>query len=187
MNKRPHRRPRKPTTSLVTTSVVEGIEVFRDHACCEIFLRTAAAVQRSYGFDVLAYVLLPESFRWILHLGRGRSTVSDVMRDLKKISALEIMSYLEKEHRYDMLEVFSRSARRLVDQHRRFWQPHFEEIAIGDLETLRSRVASLGDDPVRLGLVQRASDYPYSAVGFTQTTGSSPIALTPPSELEWIS
>jgi len=135
---------------------------------------------------VLAYVIMPSYFRWIVHLGRGRSTVSDVMRDLKGQSALEIMAYLEKEHSYGALSVFFRSAKDLGDQRRRFWRPHFEQTVIGDLETLRSRIEAMHEEPVRAGLAAHPAEYRYSSARNHLLGDQSVLPVTPLSALEWI-
>ena len=185
MSARRIRRPKVPTTSLLSTGVVDETAVFSDPACCDILIRAMESCQKRYGFDVLAFAILPEHFQWIVHLGRGRATVSDVMRDLKNLSAREIMAYLGKEHSYGALTVFARNARRLLDQRRRFWRPHFEETVIGDLETLRERIKAVLDEPVRRGLAAQASDYHYCSAG--GHLGEKPtLAVTPLSELEWI-
>ena len=180
------RRPRSPTTSLVTTGVVEDTPVFSDAVCCDILLRTVHVCQQKYGFEVLAFVILPSRFRWIVHLGRGRATVSDVMRDLKNQSAREIMTVLEKEHSYGVLQVFVRNARDLNDQRRRFWRPHFEETVIGDLETLRARIEDLHEEPIREGLASTAAEYRYSSAGSHPPGERSILSVTPLSQLEWI-
>lgn len=179
-------RPKRPTTSLVTTGVVEEIPVFSDGVCSDILVRSLLAAQRSRGFEVLAYVIMPAYFRWIVHLGRGRSTVSDVMRDLKKQSALEIMAYLEKGHSYGALSVFFRNAKSLDDQRRRFWRPHFEETVIGDLETLRSRIEAIHEEPVRAGLARNPAEYRYSSARNHLLGDHSVLPVTPLSALEWI-
>ena len=179
-------RPRRPTTSLVTTGVVEEIPVFSDGICADILVRALQAVQQSRGFEVLAYVILPSSFSWIVHLGRGRWTVSDVMRDLKGQSALEIMAYLEKEHSYGALSAFFRNAKSLDDQRRRFWRPHFEETVIGDLETLRSRIEAMHEEPVRAGLAAHPAEYRYSSARNHLLGDQSVLPVTPLSALEWI-
>lgn len=179
-------RPKRPTTSLVTTGVVEDIPVFSDSVCSDILIRAVQAVQQSHRFEVLAYVIMPAYFRWIVHLGRGRSTISDVMRDLKKQSAWEIMSYLEKEHSYGALTVFFRNARSLDDQRRRFWRPHFDETVIGDLETLRSRIEAIHEEPVRAGLAGHAAEYRFSSARNHLLGDHAILPVTPLSALEWI-
>lgn len=179
------RRPRVPTTSLLSTGVVDETPVFLDTACCDILIRAMEACQKRYGFDVLAFAILPDHFQWIVHLGRGRATVSDVMRDLKNRSAREIMAYLGKEHSYDALTVFARNARKLLDQRRRFWRPHFEETVIGDLETLRERIKGVLDEVVRRGLAAKPSDYQWCSAG-SQVGGRPALPVMPLSELEWI-
>lgn len=186
MLRMPGPRPKRPTTSLLTTSVVEEIPVFADSVCSDILVRAIRSVQQARRFEVLAYVIMPASLRWIVHLGRGRWTVSDVMRDVKKQSALEIMRYLEKEHSYGTLSVFFRNARSLDDQRRRFWSPHFEETVIGDLETLRSRIEALHEEPVRAGLAAHAAEYRYSSARNHLLGDHSLLPVTPLSSLEWI-
>lgn len=179
-------RPKGPITCLVTTGVVEDSPVFADPVCCDILLRTIARCQQSYGFEVLAYAILPEHFRSILHLGRGRTSISDVMRELKKQSAREIMTYLEKEHSYETLRVFSQNVRKSDNQRRRFWRPHYSEIAIGDLETLRERITEIHDQVVRRGLAGQATEYRYSSAGLHLQGDHPLLPVTAISELDWI-
>ncbi len=186
MSSEHRQRPKSPTTSFVSTGVIEDLPVFSDPSCCEILLRVALHVQQTLRFEVLAYVVLPGAFRWIVHVGRGHVTVSDLMRDVKTQSAIEIMAYLDKEHSYGTLKVFARSARRLEDQRRRFWRPHFDETAIGDLETLRRRIDEIHDEPVLSKLAESADRYRFSSAGI-HLQGERPLlGVTPLAELDWI-
>ena len=53
--------------------------------------------QEKYKFNVIAYVIMPSHFHWILEINNKLGTISDIMRDIKKYSAWDIMEKMEKE------------------------------------------------------------------------------------------
>lgn len=68
----------------VTTSVRYFIPVFEDHTNCDILISNIKHYQNRYKFIVLAYVIMPDHFHWIVSVEPSLGTISDVMRDIKK-------------------------------------------------------------------------------------------------------
>ena len=74
----------------VTTTVVRFLEVFKSDHACKILISNIKFYQSKYKFAILAYVIMPSHFHWILEVNPDLGTISDIMRDLKRNSSKEL-------------------------------------------------------------------------------------------------
>jgi REP element-mobilizing transposase RayT len=81
----------------VTTTVINFLEVFNDHEACDILIGIIKHYQERYKFEILAYVIMPSHFHWIIEVNPDNGTISDLMRDIKKYSGWDIMDLVEKK------------------------------------------------------------------------------------------
>ena len=79
----------------VTTTVVNHAPVFTQDKYCDILIHNIKHYQERYKFVVLGYVIMPTHFHWIVEVEPKLGTISDVMRDIKKYSAWDLMEALE--------------------------------------------------------------------------------------------
>ena len=82
----------------LTTTIVEFIKVFIKDVYCDILIKNIKHYQEKYKFEILAYVIMPTHFHWLIMVNPKYGTVSDIMRDIKKYSAWDIMEILEKKN-----------------------------------------------------------------------------------------
>jgi REP element-mobilizing transposase RayT len=110
------------THFFVTTTVVDFLRVFKDENVCKLLVSNINHYKRKYNFIILGYVIMPSHFHWIIEVNKKFGTISDIMRDIKKYSAWDIMEYLLKtNHNYN--NEFKESAKGYMEQKRKFWMP----------------------------------------------------------------
>jgi len=147
----------------VTTTVVKWVEVFTEDRYCDLLIKNIKHYQQRYQFVVLGYVIMPSHFHWILEVDSNTGTISDIMRDIKKYSAWDIMEELQKSGREDLLTIFRNAARDYPDRTRKFWMDRFDDELIRNQQMFTTKLTYIHNNPVRAGLVEQAEDYRYSS------------------------
>jgi REP element-mobilizing transposase RayT len=150
------------TIFFVTTTVVSFLSIFADPAACNILIRNIKHYQERYKFSILAYVIMPSHFHWIVEVNKKYGTISDIMRDIKKQSAVEIMSYLTNE-KYDLKMELYKNAAMCYDQKRKFWMKRFDDEVIRNEKMFWAKLRYIHNNPVKAGLVDKIYDYKYSS------------------------
>lgn len=118
------------TLYFVTTTVVHHAKVFTEDKCCAILVENIKYYQKKYRFKIYGYVIMPSHFHWVVEVNPALGLISDVMRDIKKYSAWDIMEALERFGKGGLLRMFSAEARALPDQRRKFWMKRFDDEVI---------------------------------------------------------
>jgi putative transposase len=147
----------------VTTTVVRWANVFSNEQCCDLLVRNIKYYQLRYKFAILGYVIMPSHFHWVVEVNPTLGTISDIMRDIKKYSAWDIMEELERQGRDDLLTLFRCEAEGYSDKKRRFWTERFDDEVIRNQQMLCAKIAYIHNNPVKAGLVDRAEEYKYSS------------------------
>lgn len=106
---------------------------------------------------------MPSHFHWIVEIESTFGTISDIMRDIKKFSAWEIMAALEQDGRNDLMQMFELKAKGYNDQSRKFWMPRFDDEAMRNMVMLRTKLDYIHNNPVEAQLVKNPEDYKYSS------------------------
>ncbi|MFZ0454246.1 MAG: transposase [Ignavibacteriaceae bacterium] len=147
----------------VTTTVVKFLNIFFDENACELLLQNIKHYRKKYNFIVLGYVIMPSHFHWIVEVNKEFGTISDIMRDIKKYSAWDIMEYLSKT-KYEYNEIFIESAQVYKDQKQKFWIPRFDDEVIRNEKMFWSKLNYIHNNPVKEGIVIKPEKYKYSSV-----------------------
>jgi len=163
MSRRGRLRFKSAQTFFVTTTVVNFAAVFREDRYCEILVRNIKHYQQRYRFRILAYVIMPSHFHWVVHTDPKIGTISDIMRDIKKYSAWDIMSELESAGQSNLIRMFEAEAGDITDQRRKFWMRRFDDRIIRSTRMLRTVIEYIHRNPVKAGLVDGVTDYKYSS------------------------
>ena len=95
----------------ITTTVIQHIQVFTEDEYSEVLIKNIKYYQEKFQFDILAYVIMPSHFHWIVEINPKKGTISDVMRDIKKHSAWDIMDLLKTRNKKDVLKIFEVNAK----------------------------------------------------------------------------
>lgn len=147
----------------VTTTLVLFANIFAEDRYCDILVHNIKHYQERYRFVILGYVIMPSHFHWIVEVDPERGTISDIMRDIKKYSAWDILSLLKEEGRTEFDAVFKAEAAPYRDQEKKVWMKRFHDEAIRNQEMFLSRLHYIHNNPVEAGLVDRPEQYKYSS------------------------
>jgi len=147
----------------ITTSVVEHLNVFSSTETCEILIRNIIFYQEKYHFQILGYVIMPSHFHWIITTDNEFGTISDIMRDLKKYSAWDIMDFIENKSNNKFIETFRIIGEKYKDQKRKSWQERFDDVIINSRSFFLQKLQYIHNNPVKAGLVEQPEDYKYSS------------------------
>lgn len=119
--------------------------------------------QERYQFKVLGYVIMPSHFHWVIEIQPKFGSISDIMRDIKKYSAWDLMEALERDKAAGLLSLFLSNAKELQNQKRKFWMRRFDDQVIRNTDMLRTKLEYIHHNPVKAGLVDKHEDYKYSS------------------------
>ena len=155
----------------VTTTVVDFLKVFSDTKCCDALISNIKHYQKKYNFDILAYVIMPShsclagrQVHWIVQVDRTKGTISDIMRDIKKYNAWDIMEIIKNmKKKKDLLKIFEKNAGEYNDRKRKFWMKRFDDQVIRNQRMFYTKLNYIHNNPVNAGLVIRPEDYHYSS------------------------
>jgi putative transposase len=151
------------TLFFVTSTVVNFAKVFTDEKYCKILIDNIKHYQQRFQFDILAYVIMPSHFHWIVDVKPELGTISGVMRDIKKYSAWQLMEALENDGKGPLLRLFRASAQGFADQSRRFWMKRFDDEVVRNAGMLRTKIEYIHYNPVKAGLISEPEQFKYSS------------------------
>lgn len=149
------------TFFFITTTVVKFLDVFKYPECCELLIKSILHYQKRYQFKILGYVIMPSHFHWIIQVDPVYGSVSDLMRDIKKYSAWDIMDLIENQT--DFSKVFYNEAVEYSDQKRKFWMKRFDDNVIRTKKEFYEQLKYIHNNPIKAGLVWKPEDYKYSS------------------------
>ena len=123
----------------------------------------------SAGFLLFAYVIMIDH----LHLLTSRpTTTSNVLRALKGITARRVIDYLKEKNFLSSLSKLEHQGR---ERNHRYslWQTEKNVFPIFSERKFMEKVQYSHQNPVRAGLVERATDYRWSSARIWQGCQSS--------------
>ncbi|MFA5803587.1 MAG: transposase [Melioribacteraceae bacterium] len=144
----------------VTTTIINFTKVFLKDSYCELVIENIKFYQKKYKFEIIAYVIMPSHFHWIIKVEPKNGTISDIMRDIKKYSAWDILERLEIE-KSALLQNFINV--NMPKQKRQLWMHRFDDEVIRNDKMLWTKIKYIHNNPVEAELVEKAEDYKYSS------------------------
>lgn len=114
------------------------------------------------AFKVLGYVIMPDHLH-VLIWPQGKATVSDIMRDFKKFTAVRIIRQAEVEQKEGWLAQFQQSGRETGRSQNKVWQDDYWDKLVFTEKFLRQKLNYIHLNPLRSRLVDDLNDYPYSS------------------------
>ena len=151
----------------ITATVVDWIDIFTRQAYRDIVIESLDYCIKNKGMLLYGYVIMSNHIHLIIQSEEGK--LSDLIRDFKKFTAKSILEKIQNspESRKEwMLEHFKLATQTHIrNKDYQFWQygNHAEEIYSNDF--MWSKLDYIHLNPVRSGLVSKASDYIYSSAG----------------------
>ncbi|HEX5743736.1 MAG TPA: transposase [Flavobacteriaceae bacterium] len=149
----------------ITATVVDWIDVFTKPIYKDCIIDCLNYCIKNKGMILYGYVIMSNHIHLIVQSNEGK--LSDLLRDFKKYTAKTILAKIQEgtESRKDwMMERFKLAATNHVrNQHYQFWQygNHSEEIFSDKF--MWSKLDYIHLNPIRAGVVYKASDYIYSS------------------------
>ena len=143
----------------VTTTVIKFLPVFENNDYCNILINNIKHYQEKFKFEVLAYVIMPSHFHWIVEINPECGTISDIMRDIKKFTAWQIFDTLGQGE--DL--VFVKEAEKIKGQDRKLWMKRFDDEVIRNEKMFWTKLIYIHNNPVEKGLAIKPEDYKYSS------------------------
>ncbi len=144
----------------VTTTVRNFTKVFVEEKYCDVLIGNIKHYQKKYKFLILGYVIMPSHFHWIVKTEPKFGTISDIMRDIKKYTAWDVLKILEKE-KPTLLKIFRKDVK--SGQKQQFWIHRFDDQVIRNNKMFWTKLQYIHNNPVKAGIVKRAVDYKYSS------------------------
>ena len=107
----------------------------------ELFWQTLRHVREYYPFRLLAYVILPDHFHWLMHVEDERGNFSNVLHSIKRNFTLNF-----------------KTAHNITTSVN-LWQKRFWDHVIRDEHDLHNHFDYIHYNPVKHGFVQRPEDW----------------------------
>ena len=149
----------------ITSTVVDWIDVFTRQTYRDIVIECFNYCIKNKGMILYGYIIISTHIHLIVQSEEGK--LSDLIRDFKKFIAKNILDKIQnspESRREWMLERFKLAAQKHKrNKEYQFWQygNHAEEIY--STEFMWSKLHYIHLNPVRAGLVAKASEYIYSS------------------------
>ena len=139
------------------------------------FLEALQLGREQSQFDLWAYVLMPEHVHLVLLPLKG-TREADILSTLKQSTSTRALNWL-RQHAPEFLPNLL-DAQPNGDQHYRFWQRGGGyDRNLRSVRDIHEKIAYVHDNPVRRGLVPKATDWRWSSASAWMTGVDEPMAI----------
>jgi len=146
----------------LTTTIVNRLNLFDSNDKYQILIENLRFYLDKYQMKVIAYVLMPNHFHLIIY-NLGLNSLSMFMGGIKKGSAIRLKRYLKERGDTRFLPAFSIAASGYKGQKHKVWMDRFDAVSLYSLPVLRTKIDYIHSNPVRKGLVEEITNWPYSS------------------------
>ena len=143
----------------LTAVAKDRLPVFRTDSLKMLACMALDEARKSAGFRLFAYVIMPDHVHVITD---GARTPSDTLRFIKGIASRRIIAYLREKGYESSLRKLRHETQARHYQHS-LWQHHSNVMLLTGEALFMQRLGYLHQNPVRLGLVEKAADYRWSS------------------------
>jgi len=145
----------------ITFTVHQWVDVFTRRDYADIFLESIRYCQQHKGLRVSAWVIMSNHVHMIV--SSEQVSLSDIIRDLKKYTAKQIVRAIEENPRESrkkwMLWLFK------TPDGIWFWEEGYHGEEILSERFFRTKLNYIHQNPVRAGWVESEAEYLYSSAG----------------------
>ena len=140
------RRYYVPDSIVFITSVIKNRQplLLSPVFLCTFWL-TVERVQNIHPFDLIAHVILPDHFHWLIRPRNKDGNFSSIMHSFKRNFTVNIKKVLK------------------IETSLRFWQPGFWDHIIRSEKDPGNHIEYIHWNPVKHGYVERPEDWPHSS------------------------
>src|SRR6201995_6118258 len=148
----------------VTLTVVGGIDVFTRYEYCDLLVDTLNYCIDNKRLRVYEYAILPSQLYMIADVEQGKGNLPKVLRDLKSISAKQILRAIaehpEESRKEWLMRLFHFFANRYQhDSEHHFWQFGNQPVYLGQLDQKEKPLPSPIDKLHNAGFVDDPGHY----------------------------
>ena len=149
----------------------------RSDQTCQWLCESLDAARQRLNFDLWAFVFMPDHVHLILHPRDLNYETSTILHDIKQPTSRRAVAYLRKHAPQWLERIAVHKGGRVRYQ---FWQKGggFDRNII-EPNTLFKMIDYLHLNPVRRGLVQRASEFKWSSAAWYEGLERSPLRIDP--------
>ena len=168
----------------VTFAVVEWVDVFTRNDYRQIVVNSILYCCEHKGLLVHGWVLMTNHVHLLISLSdESGNTLSDVMRDMKKYTAMQLIKAIrenERESRREwMMRIFSNAGRNNSNnKNYQFWQQDNHPLQISDMQKCGKALEYIHQNPVEAGIVDEPTGYVWSSArDYAGKSGPIPIVF----------
>lgn len=129
----------------ITQVTRDRIKYFEPSANLDLFWETLGNVQAIHPFNLLAYVILPDHFHWLMKVGDMTGNFSKVMKSIKWNFTLNFKNHYN------------------ISASTSLWQARFWDHIIRDEDDFKNHLDYIHWNPVKHGYVKRPEDWAQSS------------------------
>lgn len=156
-------------TYFATFAVVNWIDVFTRNDYRQIVVDSINYCIQNKGLKVHGWVLMTNHVHLLISLQENSSVrLSDIMRDMKKYTAMQLIKNIRENPRESRKEwliyMFGRNGKfNSNNTNFQFWQQDNHPIQIKDNKQFTQTLEYIHNNPVNAGFVDEATAYPWSS------------------------
>ena len=139
----------------------------------ELFLQRLDASRKLLGFELWAYVIMPEHVHLVINPVHEGYSISEILKSLKGPSAKEIL------RRHPELKESCRHQRTNGSQEYRFWQVGGGlDRNLATTQATWTAIQYVHQNPVKRGLCESPADWPWSSfLAYSESEAHPPIPV----------
>ena len=157
-----------PAAVFVTTTLRNWTPLFHRDSCAAIMIDCLKRILESDRISCLAYVLMPSHLHLIVGV-KDYQLLPAFMHSLKSDSSHLLWSKMSHEVKLSVRPGGVKS----------IWKPQYDELVITSEKQFRVKMDFIHDNPVKVRIVERATEYEFSSAKdwMTVTNGLIPIEM----------
>jgi putative transposase len=180
IRKRMVRRDEPGSIRFITASCEHRLPLFKNNAIKAVFVESLVAAREKHGFELFAWVLMPEHFHLLIRTpsnpsGRGQMPLALMLVSIKQGVSQRVLPHWKKMNA-GILPKITRP-----DGTVKFWQSGggFDR-NVRDMEEFCKEVRYIHRNPVDRGLVERPQDWQWSSVRWWMGHRDGELPCDPP-------
>lgn len=150
----------------VSFATINWIDVFTRKVYKDIIVESINYCIDNKGLIVYAWVIMSNHVHLIIE--SAGEPLQNIMRDLKKYTAKEVIKAIEENPRESrkewMLWFMERAGKKNPNNKKRqFWQQHNQPIVLSNVYAFEQKLNYIHENPVKAGWVESEDEYLYSS------------------------
>jgi putative transposase len=146
----------------ITSNVYNRINIFRHPSFIIPIIDSLNYYRYQYACKLIGYVIMPDHIHLLIS-PTVEKAVTDFMRDFRRSTSGRITRQAKVEGKTDWIRKFEEAGTETERAEHKVWQDSFWEQSIYTEDFLKRKLDYIHLNPVRVGLVEVAVDYPYSS------------------------